>query len=289
MDKLLSEPPAYNPIVTLQAHGSQTPLFLIHPGSGDILVFIAFATHFPNRPIYALRARGYNPNETFFPSIQAAAETYAHHICETQPEGPYAVAGYSLGSTLAFELGKLLEARGHEVRFLASIDHPPHIRRYVEDQNWQDVLLHIAYFFGLIDEATMEDARAHIRSLDMSREDSVAYILSIGGQERVRALTLTTDTLCLITDIGENFRASAATYEPIGSVDHMDVFIADPPGYAALDRRNWTSNKLGAWRKFVRSDVEFYECPGVHAKMLDPELVPEFVKSFKAAMKRRGV
>ncbi|KAJ5933079.1 acetyl-CoA synthetase-like protein [Penicillium verrucosum] len=251
-------PPAYNPIVPLQVHGTQIPLFLIHPGSGDILVFIALAAQFPNRPVYAIRTRGYNANEPLFPTMQSTVETYTSHIRKVQPHGPYAIAGYSLGSTLAFEVGKLLESQGQEVRFLASIDYPPHIRQYVSGQNWQDVVLHISFFLELIGDELMNSAKAYFLSPQIS-------------------------------DIGENFRVHGESYEPVGSVDHLDVFIADPPGYAALDRRDWVENKLGGWRDFARTDVEFHECPGIHARMLNPDHILEFVKSFKAAMKMRGV
>lgn len=275
----------------LQPHGSKTPLFLIHPGSGDILVFIALAAYFPTRPVYAIRTRGYNPNETFFPTMQDTVDTYVQHIRKKQPVGPYAVAGYSLGSTLAFEVGKKLEAQGQEVRFLASIDYPPHISPYVHGQNWHNVLLHISFFLELIDEDIMACATdyLHQNGKTMTHEDALRYVLSISDAERVAALALTPERLERISDIGENFRVHGEAYTPSGSVDHLDVFVADPPGYAAKDRKDWRDNKLGRWVEFVRSDAEFYECPGIHARMLNPEFVPEFVKNFKAAMKRRGV
>lgn len=275
----------------LQPHGLKTPLFLIHPGSGDILVFIALAACFPTRPVYAVRTRGYNPNDSLFPTMQDTVDTYVQQIRETQPVGPYAVAGYSLGSTLAFEVGKKLEAQGQEVRFLASIDYPPHISQYVSGQNWHDVLLHISFFLELIDDDIMARASNYLHQNEntITREEALDYVLSISDAERVDALALTPGRLERISDIGENFRLHGEAYTPVGSVDHLDVFVADPPGYAAKDRKDWRENKLGKWVDFVRSDAEFYECPGIHARMLNPEFVPGFVKGFKAAMKRRGV
>jgi thioesterase domain-containing protein len=64
------------------------------------------------------------PTRGFLARFGETAETYARHTRQMQPEGPYAIAGYSLGSTLAFEVGKQLEEQGQEVRFLASIDYP---------------------------------------------------------------------------------------------------------------------------------------------------------------------
>lgn len=287
ISSLLSQPTVYTPIVPLQPHGSGTPLFCIHPGSGDIIVFIALASHFSTRPVYALRTRGYNPDERFFTSIEETANTYAEHIRKTQPEGPYAIAGYSLGSTLAYEVAKVLESQGQQVKFLASIDYPPHIAHYVRNLDWIDVLLHIAFFLELIDEKTMDDNTPHMHTLD--REAALSYILSKSDAERASALAIDKERLALISDIAENFRVHVQTYEPTGTVESLDVFVADPPSYAAKDRKDWRENKLGPWVDFSRTDTKFHDCPGIHAKMLNREHMNGFAKIFKAAMRRRGV
>ena len=285
---LLSKPVVYDPIVPLQLHGTKTPLFCIHPGSGDILVFIALAAHFSTRPVYAIRTRGYNPNERLFTSIRETADTYAAHIRKTQPEGPYAIAGYSLGSTLAYEVGKVLEAQGQEVKFLASIDYPPHIRHYIKGLNWIDVLLHIAFFLELIDEVTMVDITPKLHGM-ATRADALAYILEIGDKERATALAIDSPKLELISDIAENFRVNVETYEPVGQVENLDVFVADPPTYAADGRKDWRDNKLGKWTDFSRTETIFWDCPGIHAKMLNTQHMADFARIFKGAMKRRGV
>lgn len=284
----MSQPIVYNPIVPLQIRGTKTPLFCIHPGSGDILVFIALAAHFSTRPVYAIRTRGYNPGERLFTSIQETADTYAAHIRETQPEGPYAIAGYSLGSTLAYEVGKVLEAQGQEVRFLASIDYPPYIRDYVRNLNWVDVVLHIALFLELIDEATMVEITPVLRAMT-TREQLLAYVLEIGDRERASSLAIDAAKLELISNIAENFRVNVETYEPGGLVETLDVFVADPPMYAAKGRQDWRDNKLGRWEDFSRTETTFWDCPGIHAKMLNPQHMSDFAKIFKMAMKKRGV
>lgn len=45
-----------------------------------------------------------------------------------QPKGPYAIAGYSYGAMLAFEVSKRLEADGDQVRYCGSWKLPPHIK-----------------------------------------------------------------------------------------------------------------------------------------------------------------
>ena len=283
----LSKPREYDPVGPLQTQGNKTPLWCVHPGSGDILVFIQLAQQFADRPVYALRTRGYNPGEKFFSGPQEAADTYCKHIKMTQRDGPYARAGYSIGSTLAFEIAKRLRAQGDEVRFLASIDYPPFISGYVAHLNWTDVLLHISFFLELIDEKTMVDITYDLHQ--KSREETLHYILEIADQERLIALAFDKTKLVLVSDIAEAFRIGAANYEPTKSVKQMDVFVADPPTYAAKNRGDWMANHLARWGELSDTEPFFHECLGIHAKVLNKEYIQDFTKKLKAAMRRRGV
>jgi hypothetical protein len=111
-DGASSEEPAepYDPIVPLSTSGHGTPLFLIHPGVGECLVFLNLAKRFRGeRPIFALRARGLGsePKDVdasgasltpsgSFARFDDMCKAYAAAIVATQPRGPYAVVGYSL-------------------------------------------------------------------------------------------------------------------------------------------------------------------------------------------------
>ncbi|KAK5998057.1 Microperfuranone synthase [Cladobotryum mycophilum] len=127
----------------------------------------------------------------------------------------------------------------------------------------------------------------HLHTL--GREAALQEILSIGDKEHMRALAIDQKKLTLVSNIAENFRTSLAAYDPIGTVQNLDVFVADPPPHAASGRADWRENKLGKWEDFSRTKVLFHDCPGIHAKMLDDPHVADFAKIFKAAMKRRGV
>ena len=60
----LKHPSSYNPVVTLQNAGTKTPLWLIHPGVGEVPFFINLTKYLTDRPVHALRARGFNHGET---------------------------------------------------------------------------------------------------------------------------------------------------------------------------------------------------------------------------------
>jgi acyl carrier protein len=60
----------YNPVVVLQSGDSPSPpIWFIHPGLGEILVFLNISKYFSDRRVYALRAPGFNPGEEMFSSI----------------------------------------------------------------------------------------------------------------------------------------------------------------------------------------------------------------------------
>ncbi|TEY54141.1 hypothetical protein BOTCAL_0242g00120 [Botryotinia calthae] len=95
----------YNPIVVLRSEGSKPPLWLVHPGVGEVLVFLGLAQHMNDRPIFDLRVRGFD-GEPPFNNLREILSIYYNAIKSRQPNGPYAIAGYSYGTMLAFELTK---------------------------------------------------------------------------------------------------------------------------------------------------------------------------------------
>ena len=60
----------YDPIVTLAVRGSKPPIFLFHPGSGEFLCWMRFLPSLPDRPVYALRAKGLHKGEETFSSFE---------------------------------------------------------------------------------------------------------------------------------------------------------------------------------------------------------------------------
>ncbi len=87
----------------------------------------------------------------------------------------------------------------------------------------------------------------------------------------------------------ETFRNEIATWDPRGSTENTDVFVADPPKYAAKDGRDWTESKLEHWIEFVNGNLKFWDCRGLHPTRLDPEYVEELAQKMKAALRARSL
>lgn len=60
----------YDPIVPLSIRGSQHPIFLLHPGAGEFLCWMRLLPSLPDRPVYALRAKGLHKGEGTFDNLE---------------------------------------------------------------------------------------------------------------------------------------------------------------------------------------------------------------------------
>ncbi|KAK1145517.1 putative NRPS-like protein biosynthetic cluster [Aspergillus melleus] len=286
-------PHEYDPVVTLQPFGHKTPLWLVHPGVGEVLVFVTLAHHLTDRPVYAFRAKGFNAaeGETPFKSLNEVFETYHSAIKKHQPQGPYAIAGYSFGGMVAFEVTKLLERDGDEVRYCGSWNLPPHIKFRMRELLWDECVIHLFYFVGLMDEATAYTHKPALCAFEREdrRLDAIRYLRQHCDAARWDELGLPEEYYLLWVGLASNMQGMAIDYEPEGSVRSMDVFVADPLSHVAKDRKDWVESRLAAWKDFVREDVRFHDVQGAHYTMLNPEYVVNFANTLRTVLKDREV
>jgi thioesterase domain-containing protein len=73
-------------------------------------------------PVYGLSAQGLMDGEAPLRSIVEMARTYIEAIRTVQPKGPYYLAGWSAGGTIAYEIAQQFEAGGEIVAFLGLLD-----------------------------------------------------------------------------------------------------------------------------------------------------------------------
>ncbi|KAL2359526.1 hypothetical protein RJZ56_007627 [Blastomyces dermatitidis] len=283
----------YGPVVTLQPFGNKAPLWLVHPGVSEVLVFVNLAHHVTDRPVYAFRARGFNATEgeTPFESLQEVFETYRSAIKKRQPQGPYAIAGYSFGGMVAFEVAKLLEGDGDEVRYCGSWNLPPHIKFRMRELLWDECVIHLFYFVGLMDEAKAYTHKPILCEFERENRhlDAIRYLRKHCDQNRWDELGLTEEYFLMWVGLAFNTQNMAVNYDPSGNVKCMDVFVADPLSHVAKNRRDWVETRLAAWKEFVREDVRFHDVQGAHYTMLNPEYVVKFAETLRTVLRERGI
>jgi thioesterase domain-containing protein len=116
-------------LIPLQPHGSQTPLFFVPAGYGDMFAFqdIAHAIG-ADQPVYGLQPASAKKVKTIRQmSIFRLVSEYISEIKKVQPDGPYLLSGYSVGAIIAVELARELMRQGNVVGLLVIFDPPSHI------------------------------------------------------------------------------------------------------------------------------------------------------------------
>ncbi|MFF7190498.1 AMP-binding protein [Streptomyces sp. NPDC008222] len=273
---------AYDPVVTLQASGEGTPLFCVHPGVGEVLVFVNLAKHFAReRPFHALRARGFNPGEKPFGSFTEMTRSYVAAIRRVQPHGPYALAGYSFGAAVAFEIAKVLEADGARVAFLGSFNLPPRIKYRMDELDFVETAVNLAMFLGLVNVDEAGRLPGRLRSLP--KNEQIATLLNLAPPGRLAQLNLDLPRLTAWADLAHGLTSLGRTYYPTGQVRAMTVFCADP---LRGTRHDWVQKELRRWDEHTREPVQYVDVLGEHYSMIGPRHVHAFAALLRAELAR---
>jgi syringomycin synthetase protein SyrE len=107
--------------IPLRTEGAESPLFLVHELSGEMFYGPLLVPHLaPGFPVYGLASPKFS--EAPLRTIEAMGRRMIGMIRAVQPEGPYRIAGWSLGATLAYEIATQLIGEDASVEFLGSLD-----------------------------------------------------------------------------------------------------------------------------------------------------------------------
>ena len=112
------------PLVRLSSGPGELPLFLVHAVGGTVFSYASLARELAGTfAVSGLEAPGLHRAATPS-SLAALADEYTARIRAAQPDGPYRLAGWSMGGVVAFEITRRLEEGGAEVSLLALLDAP---------------------------------------------------------------------------------------------------------------------------------------------------------------------
>ncbi|WP_394821839.1 alpha/beta fold hydrolase [Pendulispora albinea] len=275
---------AYDPLVVLQASGHRTPLFCVHPGVGEVLVFVNLAKYFVNeRPFYALRARGFGPRESHFGTFEEMVDTYVKAIRAQQPSGPYAVAGYSYGGAVAFEIAKKLEALGERVDFVGIFNLPPHISTRMNEIGFADGAVNLAVFLSLFPKEEAADVLRNAIEKSLDHQQQLGYIISRASKSRLVELDLDLAKFGAWVDLAQTMVKLGRTYEPSGSVKSLSVFYCQP---LKGTKEDWLNLQLREWDGFARQENRYIDVAGEHYTLMSPQHVQSFQATLRQELDR---
>ena len=127
-------------LVPIRSKGTKKPLYLVHGAGLNLLLYTTIVAGLdPDQPVFGLQAKGLDGVDDPLYTIEDIAAYYNEEILKIDNSGSYALAGFSMGGQLAYEMARQLVKSGNKVSFLGVFDtvsenvsdrHIPFFERY---------------------------------------------------------------------------------------------------------------------------------------------------------------
>jgi amino acid adenylation domain-containing protein len=274
-------------------------LFLVHDGTGEIETYIHFSNRLNNEFNYwGIRA---DQLENLTPqnwTTEGLARKYIESIKKVQPpgSGPYFIAGWSIGGTIAFEIARQLEKEKEQVAFLGLIDSKsPSIWRWLVGKvfpgkfNRRSELKCIRKV--LVMEFEIEKKAGKIKNmksfwseiadyLETSRLDNKEIkrkINTFGRQVLPNFQRLSVKECIYYLNMGRSLTRAADNYIPPGKIN--------APVFYFKANLFWEM-KVKRWKKYTQNPIQIYELAGDHQTIFTIPYVYDFAKIFDQAVNK---
>lgn len=274
LSRLLSEDevkPRISSLVPIRKEGTKLPIYLVHGAGLHVLMFQTLAQHMdPEQPIYGLQARGLNGEAEPLDRLEDIAAHYISEILTQNPHGPYALAGYSFGGLIAFEMAKQLKQMGREVVMLGMFDTVVRQSIRGEKESYYKQLAtltkKVAWNISHLTKNPVENFLYKTNTLQVKLK-RWASGLRYDAREKIRG-----DKSANALLIDQKNRKAFDQYKitPYDGEIHL---------FKAAKRQFWVDDfdYLG-WIPYAARGVKVHEVPGDHLYMFNPPHGPIFAK-----------
>jgi amino acid adenylation domain-containing protein len=272
-------------VLSLQPKGKGRPLFLMPTIGGGAMVsrplFERLGEHFP---IVGLQLALAPQNLEIFKDLRATAGCLVAAMRKFQPNGPYALAGYSYGGMMAYEVACLLTEMGERVDVLAVIDTGP-LRRGLKP-HWTDHWKRIPSIVANLPSWLSEESRT-VSASQFSQKITRKLTQSFRRMaSRGMAKTQIEDVLDLDRIPLQNQELAQALF------DGFREYVPKPySGRLTLLKANTGSLLRGrssdlGWSRFVRQ-LDIRSIPGNHETIFQPPHVDQMASHLSTLMEKR--
>ncbi|MFN2529807.1 MAG: amino acid adenylation domain-containing protein [Pyrinomonadaceae bacterium] len=266
-------------LVPVQPQGSLPPLFCIHAGGANVLIYRPLARHLgKEQPVYALQARGLDGLMDPLACVEEMATHYIREIRSVQSEGPYYLLGASFGGLVAFEMAHQLNAEGQEIAFLAMLN--TNCPVYTLAHRFR---CHLGHF-------KQRGLRSYAQSIARAIAGRVSKRLANPDGNNAAGSELQALIDCgqdiddaLIRTVLGIYHASEA-YHPVGYAYSGRITFF----WANDDEVDFEDNRLG-WQRLAASGFEVYRVPGTHASIREEPNVALLVAELQPCLERARI
>ena len=264
---------AWEPVVSVSENISGQPVFLVHPVGGAVFCYRDIAAQLDS--VYGLQARGLESGEHPFHNLEDMAQAYVAGIREKQPEGPYRIAGWSMGGAVALEIARQLEAAGETVQQVVMLDtHCPgdSLKALSENPEW--VIAQMAYDLRVDREILAEKvngaSKQGMAALMHSMEEEITRLgLMTTEYDRMRFGRLQ-EVIQSHANAYVNYKPSKVE-APVTLIRATHSLVAD--GSATVD--------ADAWSGISKTGVEVVDVDADHFTLVRGDAVSKVVEKLK--------
>jgi amino acid adenylation domain-containing protein len=263
-------------LVPIQPKGSRCPLYCVHPAGGLANSYVSMAEHLgPDQPLYAFQSCGLEENQSPLTRIEDMASVYIADMKSVQSQGPYQIAGLSMGAVVAFEMARQLSEAGESVALVAALDGGP-VSSPIEffSSGWEREMAEWEQEFILeqgINDLGME--REALEKLD-GQARLEAYLECAKQVDRIPADITIDQVRRFVQVFGINTRA-LRSYKPGLYSGKVTLF--------RTELREGADNALG-WNRFALGGVDINVMPGTHANFVTGANLALFAEQLKRSM-----
>jgi thioesterase domain-containing protein len=231
------------------------PHILIHPIGGTIDWYSALGRAMdPGTVCFGLSQDDADDWNT----VEDLALIYLERLQALQPAGPYTLTGWSFGAAIAYELARLLTARGESVAELALLD-PPIV--FGERRAAQTLAAHLVDLLPHIAPAVLRREADEMIGLPLELRLKRIAELSDGAQAGPETRFLQARLNVLIRN-----DAALQAWRPSATVPSLQIVLS-------ADTAEFAADELSDWQHHSCAPLQTHVVPGNHLSMLDsPEL-----------------
>ncbi|HMF72991.1 MAG TPA: non-ribosomal peptide synthetase, partial [Flavitalea sp.] len=264
---VIAKGPDYKSLVPIRTEGSKVPLYIIHGARSYVMKLKGLAKYMDkDQPVYGLQAIGLNGTDEVVCRLEEIAAVYIADILKQNPTGPYALAGYSFGGIIAFEIARQLKAMNKKVTMVAVLDtyarqsdhfHPALTKLYNKTTFG---ILNFLYKFAVLFR-NPKYVYFFIRYYKL--QGYVDKLMGLTDKTKNDALQTERDFINNLEKVTEAYDTAFYHYKFSPQDIVVDVFKSGDRIYYVKD------HKYFGWKSFALKGVNSYTVPGDHFNLLD--------------------
>jgi len=264
-------PPKWGSLVPIKPKGNKRPLYLVHGAGLNLLLYNTIVSHLdPDQPVYGLQAKGLDGEDEPLDTLQEIAAYYISEIISVDASGTYALAGFSMGGQIAYEMARQLLEMGKKISFLGVFDtvsynvsdkHLPIFKRYFyrTDRLFHQIIWTLNTFFKKPGKEKHEFAASKLNSLKQKITKADYKIQPEGVSQGKRS-----ELPKYLHKVHQaNYRAMENYILP--------VYPGKLYLFRAMDQKFYIKDPVTyGWDEYAKGGVIVLDIPGEHSRIFAP-------------------